>query len=84
MNIDIERYLKNSGHSFDEIAKCLNMTIINDELLPKKSITLNRFKEAIGEFIEDGIESGENPEYILSQIISDAETQNILIEMMLE
>lgn len=83
-SFDVKTLIESHFYTLESVANCIGLHIDGDKLVLKQEVTLEQFKEALGEYMAECIEAGENPGYSLERLLRESEDQDLLKEMLFD
>ena len=82
MNINLDGMLNSHFTSVEELADNIGFRVEGEKVIPKGTVSLKNFKEALSEYIGEEIEAGANPGYVINRLAYDYEDQKIFTEIL--
>ena len=82
IKIDIDGFLDGQMTTLETVAKNLGYRIEGDKVIPKGTVSVQKFKDALGEYIAEEISAGNNPSYVLDRFITEHEDRAIFKEVL--
>ena len=84
MKVDLECMMNSCNVTFNSIALTLGLEIVDDKVYPGKPVSLDNFKKAIGEYVAEEIESGNNSALIFESLAVNDDDRDCLKEMIFD
>ena len=82
MKIDLDAMLDSYFEPLEQVANSIGFRIEENKAIPKGTVSIEQFKEALGEYLGEEIEAGTNPRYALGRLMCDREDQEIFKEIL--
>ncbi len=71
IKMDVDGFLAGQMTGLETVAENLGFRIEGDKVIPKGTVSVQKFKDALGEYIAEELSAGNNPGYILDNLYEE-------------